>query len=398
MASKTSSKYQIFFLILLEVVFPFSAFAKKSNQSIYQDPFDLAAGGSSLTRASRDGRIFANPALMPLGAQFNHWMGTRMSVLANDGGCELAKNPCPADLTRKKSSEATDEEDPEASEFDKIFRKPVRVGYASSFSWVTNMYGLSMFSRTELEVNAKKIGVTGTPEITGGFDSYTGVQLGFAVKTPIRWWSLGIGMKVVEALNPTITAGMEILDDGAAGVQRDLQAQAVPKVGYGGDVGSLFFFQNQNVDYLVAYKIDDVANTKFKESNLFKLPTTPADESAVEAAPVVDTLTEFKMVQSVGLGLTFHNSIDQLHLALDYRDIKNVYDEPLFKRVYTGAKMTIRGYVGLAAGLYHGRASYGFEFDLFFVRLNFATFTEELSKKPGLEPRKNFLLSMSMGF
>lgn len=59
------------------------ALARKTNQAVYREPFDLAAGGTSLTRASAQGILFANPALLPLGAAYIRLLGSQLGLIAN---------------------------------------------------------------------------------------------------------------------------------------------------------------------------------------------------------------------------------------------------------------------------------------------------------------------------
>ena len=67
--------------------------------------------------------------------------------------------------------------------------------------------------------------------------------------------------------------------------------------GVGADMGALFWFRGYHIDYSLALKVDDVGSTK------------------------LDGRSPFKEVQSIGLGLAIHNSVDVIHLSLDYRDI-----------------------------------------------------------------------------
>lgn len=386
------------------VVLSPNVFAKKSNEPIYQDPFDLAAGGASLTRASRDGRMYSNPALMPYGGVFNHWLGSNTSLMLNEGLCELAANPCPLN----SSTDTTQNSKEGGKTLELLFKKPMRIGFAQSLSWVTSFAGISYFARTEAELSAKKIGELGTPEIKFESEVYTGLYFATALRSPVRWFSLGVTGKAVVASEPSVKLGLETIDELNGGnpqayFQDKIMSTLEPKYGLGLDVGSLFFFQGKNIDYLFALKIDDLGQTELKS-----LPgvsfgggeKTTAKEGSVGATTVEevsDTLTSFKQVISAGVGMTVHNGVDQFHFSLDYRDVENKYEEPLFKRVYAGAKFTLRNYIGLAAGVYHGSVSYGAEVDFIFLRLTALTYTREMSKKPGLDPRKVYLISLSSG-
>jgi hypothetical protein len=387
-----------------------SAFAKKTNQAIYQDPYDLAAGGASLTRASRAGRLFANPALLPYGGVFSLWFGSTTSVYANDGVCELAASPCPItgsgaatsqDASAAAASDGTTSADPDVLNL--AFRKPFRAGLSQNFAWVTSHVGFSIFSRSEVDLDAQKVGSTGTPQVDFQMESYSGIQLGFAMRSPVRWFSLGGAVKGVVASEPELSLGLDVMDklqgdQAQSFFQSQFSDKFAPRLGYGVDIGTLFFFQGSSTDFSLAAKIDDVGNTKLNPapglSGMFGSQPTAADGegTATEevAAPVAG-------VMSAGSAVTLHTGADQIHLALDYRDIANVYAEPMFKRVYAGTKVTLRQHVGFATGIYHGYPSGGVELDLFFVQFSVSTYTRELGDKPGVNPRHYYVVSLSGG-
>src|SRR5262245_37670234 len=68
-----------------------TAVARKTNEPIYEDPFDIGSGGASLTRASKEGMIFSNPALLPLGSKTFRWLGFTLSLLANKESIDTAR-------------------------------------------------------------------------------------------------------------------------------------------------------------------------------------------------------------------------------------------------------------------------------------------------------------------
>jgi len=353
------------------------AWARKTNQPVYEDPFDIGAGGASLTRASKEGRVFANPALLPQGGSFHRWAGFTLSLLSNKESVETARSLA----TGAKKQEGGDEEaGPDTREIsDAVFKQPLRVGWGASLAWVTRFFGLSVFSRFEPDLRARELGSTGVPEIEFHAESYHGVALGTAIETPFRWLTFGVTGKYLYAAEPNLT--IEVTDEDAiADVTdpRNTQDLASHNKGVGFDAGMLMFFQGKWIDYSLAAKVDDVGNTKFIGDN---------------PAP-----TEFKQVVSAGTAVTFHTGADALHLALDYRDIMNAYGEEMFKKYYAGVKLTLRTYIGLAAGYYHGSPSIGAEVDFILFRLAATAFTRELGDHPGVEPRNMYMLSLSLGY
>ncbi len=410
-------------LLACFALFSTSAFAKKTNQTVYQDPFDLGAGGASLTRASKDGRVHANPALLPYGGKFHYWGGSSISVLTNKESVDTARSL----FNQASGSGESAEEDPVEEEpteegteggegesggsdqaaelMEKALAAPVRVGWGVSLAWVTRLFALSVFSRLEMDLRAKEFGQTGFPEAHFQSESYHGVLLGTGVKTPFRWLSFGVAGKYVYGSEPDLR--VQLTDTNSISQMSDpklLQDLSAHKVGTGADLGMLMFFQGSAVDFSIAGKVEDIGNTKFVASSSKAGAQAAEDEEAEEAAEGTgaepsknNTLEEFKQVVSFGTGLTFHTGSDALHLALDYRDITNAYGEKPFKKVYAGAKLLLRTYVGLSAGYYQGYPTYGAEIDLILVRLAGTYYTRELGDSPGVDPRRIYMFTVSAG-
>lgn len=355
------------------------AVARKTNQAVYEDPFDLGAGGASLTRASKDGRIFANPALMPQGGGLFRWLGSTISVLANKESVGTAQSI----LKKAQGGGETASEAEQAAEtaafIDKVFKDPVRVGWGFSLALVTSNFGVSVFSRFEPDIRARAYGATGLPEVRFEAESYHGVGVGTAIRTPWKALSLGVTGKYLYAAEPTLAVEISDTESIAAFQDQDLvQDLTSHNTGVGFDAGAVLLLQGNYVDFSVAAKADDLGNTALKG---------PAESP-----------TEFKQVQSAGVGLTLHTGSDAIHMAVDYRDIGDSYGEELFKKVYAGTKVLIRTYVGVSAGYYNGYPSYGAEIDLILVRLAGTAYTRELGDHPGADPRRIYMFSLSAGF
>ncbi len=351
------------------------AWARKTNQPVYEDPFDIGAGGASLTRASKEGRLFANPALLPQGGAFHRWAGLTLTVLTNKESVDTARSLATG---AREQEDGNEEAGPDTREIaDAIFEQPLRVGWGASLAWVTRYFGLSVFSRFEPDLRARELGATGVPEIAFHAESYHGVALGTAINTPWRWLTFGLTGKYLYAAEPDLT--IEVTDEEAiADLATNAQGLASHNKGFGVDAGMLMFFQGQWVDFSLAGKVDDIGSTQLVGDN--------------------PSPTEFKQVVSAGTGLTFHTGADALHFAFDYRDILGAYGERPFKRYYAGTKLLLRTYIGLSAGYYNGYPSLGAEVDLILFRLAAVSFARELGDNPNTDPRRIYMVSLSMGY
>jgi hypothetical protein len=312
--------------------------------------------------------IFSNPALIPYGTGFHRWFGNETSLIIGKDSVEFAKSLS----SGSGSGEAGN------SEFiNTVLTTPIHAGVLNNFSYINRFFGFSVFNRGEFDVSAKRYGDTGLPVLRFRSESYQGLGISSASLLLGQMVSVGATAKFIYAGEPDIE--IELTDQQAIS---DLQSASGLKslvamnTGYGYDAGLVFFKQGRRSDYRLALKIDDVGGSKMS-----------GDAS----------LKELKQMYHVGLSYTWHNSVDSLHLSADYRDVKAVSGDGLFKRVRFGAKLLLRHHIGISAGYYDGWPSYGLEVDAWLVRLTAAYYKRELGAKPGLDSRAVYLAGFSMG-
>jgi hypothetical protein len=354
---------------------PCPCLVAKTVEPAYQDPFDLAAGGASLTRASKEGVVFSNPALLRLASGFIRWIGSSTNLLVNKESVDTARKFLPGGSTQSSQSSGTNN----AEALDLLLKNPLRIGWGQAVSLITRSFGGSFFSRFEVDFAASQYGASGLPEIAIKTESYNGFVLGAPIPVPIPWLYLGLTGKYLFASEESVSADVadqtQITKYSDPNTLKSLYSQ---NSGAGVDAGALLFLQSGSVDFSLAAKVDDIGNTKLTGDSL--------------------SPKSLKQVASVGTGLTLHTGDDMIHFAVDYRDIGNAYGEPLFKRVYAGTKVTVRQMFGVAAGYYNGYPSMGAVVDLFFFRLALTSYTRELGDHPGVAPRHVYLTSISAGF
>ena len=363
-----------------------AAHAKKTVEPVYQDPFDLAAGGASLTRASKEGTLFSNPALLHLASGFIRWIGSSTTLTINKESFNTARKFLPKSAGGTGGASSSDSSTADSSTtnssaeiVDDVLKNPIRLGWGEAISLLTRRVGGAFFSRFELDLGAREYGPAGLPQIELQTESYNGFALGAPVPTPLSWLIFGATAKYIMASEEYVSA--DLVD------QTQISKYSDPKMakslysqnsGVGLDLAALLFFQGSSVDLTMAAKADDIGDTQLS-----------GDSSGPK---------QLKQVNSAGLGLTLHTGADAIHFAADYRDIGDAYKQPLFKRIYAGTKVTLRQHLGVAAGFYQGYPSMGVEVDLFFLRLALTAYTRELGDHPGVAPRHMYMFSLSTGF
>lgn len=338
----------------------------KDLSPIYEETFDIAAGGASLTRASRYGAAIANPALLPFSGSFHRWMGSEFSLHINKDSVDYAKN----------IASGTSESD---SDFlDHLFSSPFLAGTQTSLAYLNAHGGIGFFSKFEVDLEAVQYGTTGMPEVKLRGKSYSGVTVSGATAIPFSPVSLGITAKYLMISEPAMN--FDLADPEAISQLQNpsaLSSLVSPANGYGFDVGALWFKQGKHLDWRLALKVDDIGSTKFSGG---------------------DSVDTFKPVASAGIAMTLHTGKDAVHLSVDKRDLQNAYETPPFKAWRAGVKFLARGYIGLAAGYYDGFPSYGVELDLVFLKLGLASYRREYSDVPGLSPRDVYIANFAAGF
>lgn len=364
------------FLTLLFVLLanPAKRASSRTLEPLYEDPFDVGAGGTTLTWAKQEGVLINNPALLPYGGKIFHWLGVKNTLTAGKDSLSNAKEL--ANSRGKSSSAASDSE----ALVSRLFEKPLHLGLSSATSLITNHGGVAVFAAVEPDLRAWKKGDpefgSGTPNILVRHEAYAGAYAALASRTFWRFLSLGVSAKYLFA-----SEFLEVVELSDASkikeVQKqadDLKANLEPGISLGADAGFLFFFQGNSLDLRLAGTVVNATHS-----------------------PLKGPQKAFPRSINAGLGLTLHSDLDALHFALDYRDYENVYALPAYKHLYAGVRLLLRTYIGFSAGLYQGSPSYGLEIDLVFARLAAAMYTRQYALSPDLDSRQIYLLSINLG-
>ncbi|RZA15127.1 MAG: hypothetical protein EOP10_26875 [Proteobacteria bacterium] len=353
----------LFLTCLLAELTP--VFAKNSSELIYAEPFDLAAGGSVLTRASQEGVLFGNPALLPLGGAYIRWIGLETNFILDRDLAEQGQKAFQSPVNTDNSAY-----------IDKLFNQSIHLGQSASLSVVSKNFAISLYDRLELDVEGSRYDNGGLPTINFGGEAYAGAMVSSAIQ-PLDWFSIGMTTKYLYMGEPDIkipitdTTRLEQLLDDPSSLKDEVQYGK----GIGTDIGTLFLWQNRFVDLSLGVKVEDMGGTKLS-NNQESLPQTT----------------------HVGVGLAFHGMTNVLHLSLDYRDVTNEYQEKKFKKIYAGARLMLFQHVGLAVGLYQGIPTCGVRLDAFFIKLGITAYGRELGNYPGDKQRNLVSVYTSIGF
>ncbi len=348
--------------------------------------------------ATREGLVFSNPALIPVGGKIIRWAGSKFNLMAprdsllfaykaKSEGCSATTGAMNGLLGEKSPCQA------KTQDLNAILGKKTGFGVSSTLSGILNNFAGTLVLGQGVDINVRRAGdpVTGIglPQLVLRAESANALAFSAATRVPFSPVSFGVTAKYMALLDSKITAGTELATDKSALTSQTDNIRSGIAKGTGIDGGVLWFQQGSWVDFRLGATVQDVGNATLKALG------TPCDPTL----PTCDTKKPIRyQTLNSGVGLTFHNSTDMIHFAIDYRDINNAYQEPMYKRIYSGTKITLRNSLGIALGMHHGYPSYGLELDAFLFKMSFATWQKVYGVDPNGEIRKYFMFSISSGF
>lgn len=329
----------------------------KGPAPIYQNTFDLAAGGASLTRATMDGMIASNPSLPALGPGFLRWIFFRTGFEGAAAPVSLIQ-----DSIRKRTFDA--------ESLAALTNAHFNFGQSLAGGFVTSLLSGMVFSKANFDIQGKPSELLpDIPQFDGFAAAHTGVYA-TASKSVGDWLALGANTKFIYAAQADMSVTPQEL------VQKtDLmgKAQEALKRGQalGVDLGVTFQKRTPVFDLRVATTIDDVGQSKF-----------------------TGDLEPWKQIVSVGAAFTLHTQNQALHCAYDVRDAGNEYGAPLALRTYTGCRFVFPKFFALAAGYGQQQISYGLLLNLLIMRFEAGSYGKTFGTAQGYKSRRFYYLAM----
>jgi hypothetical protein len=353
------------FVFALSVVFCLPARAVElvplhTHEPIYQNPFDTAAGGASLTRATQDGALYANPSLSALGRGFFRWFFTRMAFHLGKDTVDLGWNTYKAGLDSFNPSDM----------ISKALTTPYFLGMDFTMGSITRYGGVGVYSSLRTDIAGRQFGSVGMPEVRLRALGYTGLASSAAADFG-DFFSLGVTYRYQATGEANQTVSLIDVASNSGAALGELQKNLQYGFGHAVDVGGTFQLRSRRVDLRVAGTVNDVGTTSFSGN-----------------------VTPWKQTYSAGVGVTFHSRSSAMHCALDRRDLTAEYGEHWTRRTYAGCKLLVAQRMGVAYGLYQGWPSYGFVLSALFIRLEGGMYTKEMGSQAGTDPRRVYFVAI----
>ena len=341
--------------------------SRNISDPVYLEPFDRAAGGTVLTRATRDGIILGNPALLGLGKDWIRWAGLQM-IFQPAGDLDKLNSA----MDSANGSGDTGEESEESSAIDLSILDLLDLGFSTeiSLSMLSQNGGGMFFGDGGLYLNYDEFGNTGIPGAQGVIDILGGVAISGAFN-PVRWLHLGATQKVLQGKETNLVLTPLNYESALA------EAQDMGSLGQGTgtDVGALIFFQDYTIDYSLGLTIKNLTPVEFTDNARPKLP----------------------QMKNVGLGLTFHTEGNAIHFSGEFNDLDGNSGESLARRYRAGVRFLLWQRFGLAVGLYNNKPSYGIKVDAVIVKLGLSYYNQVFGTGDQSFERPEYVFNLAWG-
>lgn len=107
-----------------------------------------------------------------------------------------------------------------------------------------------------------------------------------------------------------------------------------------------------------------------------------------------------RLPQIVTLGWAYEMAakMDTLRILADVRDIAGSTEKSAVKRLHLGAEMSVARIIGLNAGLNQGYPTAGIYLNLYVLRCDIGTYTQEIGSAAGLRPDQRYYFRLMAGF
>ncbi|NBO36977.1 hypothetical protein EBU99_00135 [bacterium] len=327
------------FVASLCVPFKTSADPIRKSAPLYENPFDLSAGGASLTRATQEGVFFSNPSLPALGKGFLRWIYGRTAIHFGADAIDLGR-----EIYKKKTAGSLKVD---SSMIESLLKTPIHVGNDTTLGFISAYGGLAIFETVRSDIEGRQFGSQGLPEVRTRAEAAAG--LAAMASMPVGD-TLALGVSLKPAYAAETFENITLSDFSGSGAKQML---------------------SDNFDLRFATTVDDLGQTKFSD---------PA-------------VSPWKQTINAGIGIIPHTSRSAIHCAYDLRDIRRAYGEHWTRRSRVGCKLLLSSRLGFGAGYYQGWPSYGIVLNLTLLRLEAGSYTREFGSEAGTRGRRVYFLA-----
>lgn len=342
------------------------AAAKPGDQRIYKSAYFLGRGDTGISTADEEDAVFYNPAGLAMG------QGIYKKITLLSPQLEVSKST--RDMVRQLAVEEDDTVDTVLEQVG----KPNHAGHQNFTGIILRRAALGVLSSGSLKAIAAK-----SPE-QGGLETIEAS----AVQNLAGTFSLAEKF-FGDALLLGVTAKYLVRGRGHLEVSAAQASQAKEELsdkskfvsigeGAGADIG-MMLQSSGPMRAAFGLTVNDLGDTQI--------------------APQEETDLNLDLKQTVNFGFSIEpgTQTSKFRLLADYRDaLSAVQTNPRLK-THLGAELTVMNAVGITTGLNQGYPCFGVYLDLYFIRMDLGSYTEEISQHAGRRPDTRYFARIRVG-
>ncbi|SMF70083.1 hypothetical protein [Pseudobacteriovorax antillogorgiicola] len=358
------------YLWIFSIVIATEAWSRNLADPVYIEPFDRGAGGTVLTRASREGILFGNPALLGLGKSWLRWGGLQTTIKPS-GDIDKIQSALNSDVASSGTG-TTNLQDEGGTQVDisQLEALDLGIGTELTISILNQNGGGGIFVDGGAYLRYDSFGDTGIPGARIAVDAIGGAALSGAF-SPLRWLHLGATQKFLYGVEKNLFITPFNAEDAIA------EAQDVSSYGQGTgtDVGALIYLKDFTVDYSLGLTVKNLTPVKFTDNRYPTLPQT----------------------KNIGLGVTLHTEGNAIHFSGELHDVDGNSGESLARRLHLGVRFLLWQTLGVSAGVYHNKPSYGLKLDLLLIKIGLSSYYRVVGFGSNSFERPEYTITFSVG-
>lgn len=352
--------------VVYTALYASATLAESASQRIYRSGYFLGRGDTGISAADEEDAIFYNPAGIALG------QGIYKKITLLSPQLEISKS------TRDMARQLAIEEDDTIDTVLEQVGKPNHAGYQNFSGIMLRRAALGVLTSGSVDALASK-----SPE-QGGLETIeasAAQNLAATFTLAEKFWDetllLGItGKYLVRGRGELSVSAAEV-----AKAKEELSDQSkFISLGEGGgaDVG-LLLRSGGPLSAAFGLTINDIGDTQI--------------------APQEDTEIDLDLKQTINVGVSIEPGTEtsKLRLLADYRDVLSARQKNPRLKTHLGAELTVMNAVGIMGGLNQGYPSFGLYMDLYFVRIDLGSYTEEISHYAGRRPDTRYFARIRLG-
>lgn len=354
--------------ILTILLWAEASLAGNYSQRVFRSAYYLGRGDTGVAVADNHEAIFYNPAGLASGKGIY-----KETVLASP---MVEMSEATKDLVRKISLEKKESSDSLADEMG----NNQHLGFNHFSGIILRRVALGAFASNQIDILPSLSAEShGLPTVDARTVSNTGITFSIAEKFMGDHLLLGTTIKHFIARQQ---AGLNIAIADASDVSNQLEADDLIDTGSGtgADLGMILRF-GKKAPFSLGLHIENVGDTKIER---VKGESSDPDD----------------LKQSVNIGMAVEPGTrsSKFRLLLDYRDVAGAIETNPLKNIHIGVEISFFKFIGITTGFNQGYGTFGGYMNLYAVRFDIGTYTEEVGARIGERPDTRYFFRLMVGF